>query len=337
MKMPKIITILVAFIVLHVKANDINEWKTWMLQFNKIYNDAEEESFRYSVWAENYKIIQKFNADEHSFTMGLNRFSDLTLDEFKDLMHLNPGPPSNNICELMNKMPNELNNKYDVPDAFDWRTKGVVSSVKDQGQCGSCWAFSAVGSLESAWALSTGQLIDLSEQQLVDCSNDEGNQGCEGGLMDQAFNYTIINGLCSNITYPYVAKEGTCRANTCDISVGMSRCVDIQMDNSKWERNETEKVMKFMVGLQQPLSVAVYAGNSFWMHYSGGVINDNECHPWLIDHAVVVVGYNTTDTGLDYWIVKNSWNSTWGNEGYVYIARGSNMCGIGMYPSYPII
>jgi len=208
---------------------------------------------------------------------------------------------------------------------MDWRKKGAVTPVKDQGQCGSCWAFSTTGSTEGAHQIATGKLVGLSEQQLVDCSSAQGNQGCNGGLMDQAFQYIISNpGIASEEAYPYTAQDGTC--NTAAKSVTM---ITGYTDVTSGDEGALMKAVN--VG---PVSVAIEADQSCFQFYSGGVLNDPTCGTQL-DHGVLAVGYGTL-SGQDYWIVKNSWGTSWGVEsGYVFIAKGIDECGIATENSYP--
>lgn len=304
------------------------EWFSWKTQMNKIYSSIEEEQYRFGIWLNNYEIIQNHNKQNHSYTFGLNKFSDLTFSEFRIRLGFLPRDIPKDICKKI-----QIDTNQKLQKSIDWRRKGVVTPIKDQGDCGSCWAFSATGSLESAWALfGNHSLFNLSEQQLVDCSAPEGNYGCGGGLMDFAFNYTIQdNGLCTDESYPYSAMGGECVAHKCKHVVTITKCIDLWTGNA----STTEEAMQITLA-QQPISVGVYAGNPFWMNYKGGIIDNDECGN-QDDHGVVIVGYDTTSDGQDYWIVKNSWGTSWGLDGYVYIAKGKNMCGIGEFPSYPVI
>jgi len=214
------------------------------------------------------------------------------------------------------------------PAAIDWRAKGAVTAIKNQQQCGSCWAFSTTGSVEGAWAIAKGQLVSLSEQQLVDCSGPEGNQGCNGGLMDDAFKFIIANkGICTEASYPYTAVTGTCQT-TCTPVVTISSYADIPASN--------ETALYNAVG-QQPVSIAIEADQSGFQFYSGGVFDDPTCGTAL-DHGVLAVGYDhDATTNLDFWFVKNSWGNTWGEQGYIRMVRGKNECGLAMMASYPIV
>jgi len=216
-------------------------------------------------------------------------------------------------------------NKYSV----DWRNENKVSSVKNQGQCGGCWAFSSVGAIESAWAIKHNILYDLSEQELIDCSSK--NNGCEGGSMDLAFQYVIENGLCSNVSYPYTAQDGSCDDN-CKTLVQISNYSDI-LENS-------EKMLALAVQ-HQPVSVAIQANKRSFQMYQSGIYSDIDCG-FELDHGVLLVGYGYDKKyDMDYWIVKNSWSTSWGENGYIRIQKGINdergLCGIAMAPSVPIV
>ena len=221
-------------------------------------------------------------------------------------------------------------NSSALPLEVDWTTKGAVTPVKNQGQCGSCWAFSTTGSTEGAWFIKTGELVSLSEQQLVDCSGSFGNQGCNGGMMDDAFQYIIKNGgICEESAYVYTGTDGTC--SQCNPVAKISSFVDVTPNN-------TQALM--IAVAQQPVSVAVEADGFDWQFYFGGVVTDS-CGLNL-DHGVLVVGYGTDATQGDFWKVKNSWGPGWGEQGYIRIGRGSKFdaageCGILMDPSYPIV
>jgi len=214
-----------------------------------------------------------------------------------------------------------------LPTSVDWRTQGIVTPVKDQGQCGSCWSFSATGSVEGAYAQKTGKLVSLSEQQLVDCSTAQGNQGCNGGLMDYAFQYIISNnGITTEANYPYTATG----PNACQTSLASQTAATISsfQDVPQSDENALQSAVA-----QQPVSVAIEADQQAFQFYSGGVLTA-ACGKNL-DHGVLAVGYGT-DNGVNYWLVKNSWGSSWGEQGYIRLVRGQDQCGIAESASYPI-
>jgi C1A family cysteine protease len=296
-------------------------------RFSKKYESIEELNNRFEIFAENLRTIISHNMDvTQNFTMGINQFTDLTAAEFKERF---VGGVRSEVGSFGCK--SFTSSASSAPSSIDWRTKGAVTSVKDQGQCGSCWTFSATGAIEGAWSISKGQLVDLSEQELVDCATgiSYGSRGCQGGQMEGAFKFVIEHGQCSLSSYPYTAKDGTCK--TCSALAHISSCSDV--------RPNDQISLKGAVA-QQPVAVAISADSRIFQSYSGGVITSTSCYTTL-NHGVLVVGYGT-ENGLDYWNIKNSWGPTWGVGGYVKILRSSStndpgICGISMQPSFPIV
>lgn len=317
-----------------------SSFKNWQQEFGKVYKDAEEEGERFIVFLDNWKRVNDHNVRaRHSYTMKLNQFGDLTAEEFKLAVHGHTGSCLRKRSVQERVVMEEYTPKaYAVPDSIDWTNyegKSYVTPVKNQGQCGSCWAFSTTGSIESRNAIAnqvTGDdITTLSEQQLVDCSTKEGNQGCNGGLMDDAFKYVESEGgLCSEEEYPYEAKDGTCRSTSCGTKYdAISGYQDVKA--------ESEESLQAAVA-EGPVSIAIEADQTAFQFYSTGVM-DGRCGTRL-DHGVLVVGYGTDD-GQDYWKVKNSWGDSWGEEGYIRMCRNCDKngndgeCGILMTPSYP--
>jgi C1A family cysteine protease len=299
----------------------IVEFNDFTTRYNKTYN-TDEYDLRYDIFRNNLERIREHNRGNHSWTMGVNAFTDLTTEEFRmRYLGFNLGKSSNTIPRITDY---SLKNVRDLPKEVDWRKKGVVNPVKDQGQCGSCWAFSAISSIESNNAIKTGKLYSLSEQQLVDCSGSYGNQGCNGGLMDDAFQYAEKNALCSEDDYSYTAQDGTCK-KSCKGLVKVQSFVDIPAgDENALQTASASRV----------ISVAIEADQSGFQFYSGGVF-DGECGQNL-DHGVTLEGYGSED-GKPYWLVRNSWGGSWGESGYIKLVRGKNQCGISNAASYPIL
>lgn len=283
---------------------------------------------RFDVFRTNLRQIVVHNLDHlKNFTMSVNQFADLTPQEFKDtyIRAMKPSVGSYG-CKVFSSAQNP-----NVPESIDWRAKGAVSSVKDQGQCGSCWTFSATGAVEGAWAIAKGTLVDLSEQQLVDCATgiSYGSHGCNGGQMEGAFKYIEEHGQCGASAYPYTATDGVCKQ--CSSIVHVSSCSDVIPND--------QTSLKSAVA-RQPVSIAIEADTRYFQFYSGGVLTSASCGTNL-DHGVLIVGYGE-ESGQKYWLVKNSWSATWGDQGYVKIARSDStndagICGIAMDPSFPTI
>lgn len=223
-------------------------------------------------------------------------------------------------------VPFETDNSL-IPERIDWHERGAVTEVKNQGACGSCWAFSATGALEGAIQVATGKLISFSEQQLVDCVTED--HGCDGGAMDDAFEYVREHGICTETQEPYEAKTDTCVQ--CDSLLTFNTCVDI-MSKNQWQLKEAVS--------RGPVSVGIQADSPIFRYYSGGIITDITCGTKL-NHGVLVVGYGE-EKGQKYWLVKNSWGTDWGEKGYVRIARNDSsndvgVCGIALQASYPSV
>jgi cysteine peptidase B len=215
-------------------------------------------------------------------------------------------------------------NAHNTPNEVDWRKHGAVTPVKDQGQCGSCWSFSTTGVLEGAWSVAGQGLTQLSEQELVSCDNEDGNAGCGGGWPWKAVDYVHKNGIDTEASYPYSSGSGT--APSCTKSSGTPASIQV-LDHSVVESDE--EVMAAWVAKNGPLSVSVDAMTNLWWPYSGGIMSG--CCNTQVDHAVLIVGFGE-ENGQKYWLIKNSWNAQWGEEGYIRLERGTNQCGITYQP-----
>lgn len=299
-------------------------FSTFVKKYTKSY--THDEFFpRYQVFKANYNKIRHHNMGNHTYTMAVNEFADMTFDEFHSKM---TGTKVVDRAYIRSKNGPHKSLKAPLAGSVDWRKKNAVTPIKNQGQCGSCWSFSSTGSVEGAHAIKTGNLVSLSEQQLIDCSTAQGNQGCNGGLMDQAFQYIISNnGICTEASYPYTATgPNTCQS--CQSVATISSYVDVTAGD------ENALLAAVNIG---PVSVAIEADQQCFQFYSGGILSDTGCGMQL-DHGVLAVGYGSDPTtNTPYWIVKNSWGTSWGESGYVRLIRGQNECGIAQEASYPVV
>jgi len=296
----------------------VDMFREWMKKYNKSYG-LDETHYRFLEWSKSYDKVQAHNALGKSWELETNMFADITNEEFAALK-LGYNYDSNrerNVVEL---------DTTNTPAGVDWRKKGAVTAIKDQGSCGSCYTFSSTGALEGLYFIKKGTLVSMSEQHLLDCTSSQGNQGCNGGLMDNCFKYTASKGIMKEADYAYKGKAATC-------AYVASKIV---YKNSAYQDVKANDFTQLRVAVKQgPTSVAVEADQDAWKLYKSGIISDN-CGTSL-DHGVLAVGY-----GNNYWIVKNSWGTSWGESGYLRIASGSQndgagVCGINSDASYPTL
>jgi cathepsin L len=291
----------------------------------KVYASEMEEYFREHIYNSNVEYIHSFNQEGHSWTLGVNEFADLLHTEFRKQYLMAPV----DLSAEMPAQPAQVNVEA-LPASVDWRTKNAVTPIKNQGQCGSCWSFSSTGGLEGQHAINTGTLVSLSEENLVACSNAEGNQGCNGGLMTQAFQYVITNGgIDTEASYPYTSGAGVvgkCKYSAANIGATATGYTSIPTGS--------ESALQNASALQGPISVAMDASLNSFQLYKSGIYAPAGCSSTALDHGVLAVGYGTSTAA--YWIVKNSWGTTWGMQGYFELARNdNNMCGIATMASFP--
>ncbi|XP_026319315.1 cathepsin L [Hyposmocoma kahamanoa] len=314
------------------------EWQAFKMEHNKTYESELEDKFRLKIYAENkHKIAkhnQRFKQGLVSFRLKQNKYGDLLHHEFVHIMN-GFNRTSHKLAGVRGQAQRGATYLAPagvaLPAEVDWRRKGAVTDVKDQGKCGSCWAFSTTGSLEGQHFRKTGYLVSLSEQNLVDCSSAYGNNGCNGGLMDNAFKYIKDNdGIDTEKSYPYEAKDDKCRYNPKNAGADDVGFVDVPAGD--------EAKLMAAVATQGPVSVAIDASLETFQLYSDGVYYDENCSSNNLDHGVLVVGYGSDEDGGDYWLVKNSWGRSWGELGYIKMARNrDNHCGIASSASFPLV
>merc|ERR1712083_1277766 len=274
------------------------QWTSFKATHAKKYS-VKENTLRFNIWNANRKMVEEHNAGDHEWTMAMYEWSDWTQEEFAERMLGYQAP------ENLDSIPRKHFDNA-APSHIDFREEGKVTPVKNQGQCGSCWAFSATGALEGMWKQNRGELISMSEQQGVDC----GQGSCNGGWM-YWFWETVRNGIESESTYPYTARDGSCHANSNNFVATNSGDRRVSQSESALE--------SALVGAGHPVSVTVHVGSSF-QHYSGGVFSDPLCQYGQLNHAILAVGYEKS--GSSYWMVKNSWGASWGSQGYINMKIG---------------
>jgi hypothetical protein len=311
-----------------------NAWTMWKQTQGKSYGVSADESYRKGVFAQNFKFIKEFNASSRAefgdlpttHVLSLNAFADLTSTEFKAQRHTLKKKTST-VAKPAPKRAGKLTSSEPI-EVIDWTTSGAVSAVKDQGPCGSCWAFSATGAMETAYFRTHNTMKLFSEQQLVDCAKSDQMQGCSGGEMDAAFQYFKENNPLEESDYPYFAADRTCNPPVPATPVPkLTSFTDVPANKPA----ELTNALKF-----GSVSIGVGADNLAWQFYSGGIVRRG-CST-DIDHGVLAVG-QATEGGVNYWIVKNSWGTGWGEEGYTRIERldqdGEGVCGELQQPVQP--
>lgn len=295
------------------KGGEFGIFQQWMEEHGKIYPNSEESEHRYQTFRNNLKYITETNAKRPGYRLGLNKFADMSREEFKRV-YLRQLPTPTTTAATTARSDYVKQDSCAPPASVDWRQKGVVTRVKDQKRCGSCWAFGTVGAIESIHAISTGKLISLSEQELVDC--DSTSLGCSGGFTKTAFDWVIKNGgISEEANYPYRARDGVCKSNV----QNESRVVKI----NRYERVTKSDDALLCATAKQPITVSLDA--TYLQLYHDGIFDGGDCkrNSSYTNHAVLIVGYGSKD-GKDYWIVKNSWGENWGRNGYFFMERNKN-------------
>lgn len=325
---------------LHSEVKLLSLFDAWNAKHGKHYTASQklEKHRRFHIFRDNLLRIDAHNSEAgSSFKLGLNRFADLTHEEYKESRRLGLKLPARKLGSIRN--PSATHRKAsaidvkELSESIDWRTLGVVTGVKDQGMCGSCWAFSATGAIEGANAIATGSLVSVSEEELVTCSSAD---GCNGGLMDEAFEWVLDNGgIATEEKYPYESYSGT--SGSCDTKLeGEEKTVTI--DGFADVEPYSEAALMEAVS-KQPVSVAIEASAWDFQLYAEGVYNGTcSSDPYDINHGVLLVGYGS-ENGVNYWIVKNSWGSSWGDTGFIRMIRNGSpfgICAILSMSSYPI-
>jgi len=311
------------------------DWDQFKRDYGKGYKDDDDEQVHKTAFMETRQRVHQHNAEYelglHSFDMAINHLSDLTPEEYRVFSHgiLRPEEEENAFSSSTSRFMPPMNDAH-LPDHVDWREQGYVTPVKNQGSCGACWAFGATGALEGQHKRFTGDLVSLSEQNLIDC--DTSDRGCNGGWVPTAFNYIKNNhGIDTESSYPYTGKQGKCKFNQTNVGATVTGWVILP-------ENDTQ-ALKTAVATIGPIASTIDASSKEFGSYKSGVVFfTGRCDS--LDHGVLIVGYGTDPKYDDYWIVKNSWGTGWGEDGYIRVARNRtdhNSCWLAYKPTYPVV
>jgi C1A family cysteine protease len=311
----------------------LNVWNAWKSKHEKFYETEVEEATRLKVFEKNAIEVMVHNLEYsmglHTFTLELNKFADMSSEEFAASRLMKPMTFSSEFSPSPEQL-FEADSEAQLPPSVDWVSQGYVTNVKDQGNCGSCWAFGATGSLEGAWFKATGNLISLSEQQQVSCNRM--CSGCEGGWYTTAFQWWIVNGAAAEADYPYISGK-TGRNETCQ----NGHKIVATINGFKQPAPGSEQALQAATAFNGPILVNIDSNSTSFQFYKSGVYYNSECSNTILDHSVLVVGYGTTASGNKYWKVKNSWSAQWGDDGYIYMSRDrGNNCGIATSTGFPL-
>ncbi|XP_036044697.1 cathepsin R-like isoform X2 [Onychomys torridus] len=306
------------------------EWQEWKMKYEKSY--SMEEELKRSIWEKNLEMIKRHNGEnglgKNGFTMEMNGFGDMTVEEFRKKMNNIPVRTHREGKSIRKRAVSGV-----FPKFVDWRKKGYVTPVQDQEYCNSCWAFAVTGAIEGQMFKKTGNLTRLSVQNLVDCSKPHGNNGCDWGDPYIGYEYVLHNGgVEAEATYPYEGREGPCRYNPENSAAKITGFVSLP---------QSEDSLMAAVATIGPISAGVDVASDLFIFYKRGILHDKKCSNTTVNHVVLVVGYGyegEESDGKKYWLVKNSWGDEWGIQGYIKIAKDqNNHCAIASYADYPIV
>lgn len=289
---------------------------SFMREFNQIYT-GDEYQLRFGIFITNLRYIQEHNKRESSFKLGLTPFSCYTPAEYRSILGFKPNPTSYVQSSKVNAP---------VPESFDWREKKVVNPIKNQGQCGSCYIFSATQAAESAYAITYGELISFSEQNILDCIigyPEYGCYGCNGGMPSSVMEYVKDiqkNRFMLESEYPYTATEGKCNFNEKKTVGWFSKLINVKSGD--------EDSLKEIIATHGPCSIGIDAGNPSFSMYKGGIYDEPRCNKYGLNHGIGAVGYGS-ENGIDYFIIRNSWGESWGEAGFGRVIRNKgDLCGL---------
>ncbi|EDW00714.1 procathepsin L [Drosophila grimshawi] len=319
------------------KLCNVRNFDDFLEQTGKVYTDEREREFRESIFAAKKSLVDLSNSRVGSYRLSINILADLTRKEVATLLGSKISTQGEEYtASHINFVPATPPLSDKLPESFDWREKGGVTPAGFQGiNCGSCWSFSTIGALEGHLFRRTGVLVPLSQQNLMDCADDYGNMGCDGGFQEYGFEYIRDHGVTLANKYPYVQSEMECRQNETAGRYPRESIVKIR-DYARIDPGDEQK-MKQVIATLGPLACSMNAGAVSFEQYEGGIYEDDECNKDEVNHSVVVVGYGN-ENGRDYWIIKNSYSQNWGEQGFMRLPRNAgSFCGIASECSYPIL
>jgi len=325
----------VCLVSAQIRASQDETFAAFKQRYHKSYRNPDEEQHRAGVYEQNLKFIRKFNEESSSFSVAMNHFGDLTSDEFaafytgvdNEFAALYTGVDKSPRSSLEQTDIFSYISPIDPPVSVDWRNNSIITPVKNQGRCNCSWAIASSGALEGVYALTTGVLQGLSAQQLIDC--DPWNHGCADGIIEKTYLYLFNTGLELETDYPFTASQGSCKLKGPPSNYTIKMYVSVNPGE--------EYTLMVAVANFGPVAATIDASQPSFQFYESGVYYDRSCSREILTQGVLIVGYGT-ETDNDYWIVRNSWGTSWGMEGYMHLARNRrNMCGISTRASYPIL